>query len=77
MFKSKNVYTWAKYGFAIIIQKDSLQSKNTNTAVKKKSRGGGQQSVKKVIQTVFWDMKGPVIIDFLEKGATVNRAFYF
>ena len=33
------------------------------------------QSVK-VILTVFWDMKGPMTIDFIEKGATVNNASY-
>ena len=26
--------------------------------------------------TVFWDMKRPITIDFLEKGATVNSASY-
>ena len=31
------------------------------------------RSVKKVILIVFWDMKGPIIIDFLENGATVLR----
>ena len=35
-----------------------------------------QQSVKKVMLTVFLDMKGPIPIDFLEKGATVNNASY-
>ena len=25
---------------------------------------------------VFWDMKGPISIDFLEKGAAVNSAMY-
>ena len=31
-----------------------------------------QPSVKKVMMTVFWDMKWPITIDFLEKDATVN-----
>ena len=31
-----------------------------------------QWSVKKVLLTVFWNMKGPVTIDFLEKGTTIN-----
>ena len=31
-----------------------------------------QLSVKKVMLTVFRDMKGPITIDFLEKGATLN-----
>ena len=36
-----------------------------------------QWSVKKLMLTVFWDIKGPFItIDFLEKGATVNSASY-
>ena len=34
-----------------------------------------QQSVKMLI--VFWDIKGPITIDFLEKGTTVNNAFSF
>ena len=34
-----------------------------------------QWSVKKMMLTVFWDMKGPIISDFLEKGTTVNSAF--
>ena len=34
----------------------------------------GAVSVKKVILTVFGDMKRPIIMDFLEKGATVNNA---
>ena len=36
-----------------------------------------QQSLKKVILTFFWNMKGLVTIDFLEKGPTVNSASYF
>ena len=31
-----------------------------------------QRSVKKVIQPVFWNMKGPNTIDFLEKDATLH-----
>ena len=33
-------------------------------------------SVKEVMLTVFWDMKEPVTIDFLEKGAPVNNISY-
>ena len=34
-----------------------------------------QQSVK-VMLTAFWDMKRPIIIDFLEKDASLNSASY-
>ena len=34
-----------------------------------------EQSVKKVMLTVFYNMKGPSIIDFLEKDATQDCAF--
>ena len=33
-------------------------------------------SVKKVMLTEFWDMKGPITIDLLEKGAGVNNSSY-
>ena len=31
---------------------------------------------KKVNLTVLWEMEGPITIDFLEKGATINSASY-
>ena len=36
-----------------------------------------QLSVKKLMPTVFCDMKGPIIIDFHEKITTVNRVYYY
>ena len=33
-----------------------------------------QESLKEAKLSVFWDMKGPITIDFLVKRATVNRA---
>ena len=42
--------------------------------VKKKFR---VQQVKKVMLTVCCDMKGPIIINLLEKGATVNIGSYY
>ena len=35
-----------------------------------------QQLVKKVLQTVFWNMKRSITINFLEKGATVHSTSY-
>ena len=35
-----------------------------------------QQSVKKGLLIVFWDIKRSIIIDFIEIGATVNNASY-
>ena len=37
-----------------------------------KVQEGVEWSVKKVMLTVFQDMKGPITIDFLEKVAAVN-----
>ena len=57
-----------------LIKKKSIEWKCTDSQVKKKFRE--QYSVKKVMLTVFWDMKGLITIDFLEKVATVNNASY-
>ena len=35
-----------------------------------------QLLVKEVMLTVFWNMKGPITIDFLEKDVKVNGASY-
>ena len=48
--------------------------KHTYSPVKK--RFWVQPAVKKKMLTVFWDMKGVITIDFQEKGASVNSAFY-
>ena len=54
--------------------KDIPWRENTDPKVKKKSQV--QQSIKKVLLIVFQCMKGPISIDFLENGASVNSAFY-
>ena len=30
-----------------------------------------------IMLIVFWNMKGPIIIDFLEKASIVNRVYYY
>ena len=51
-----------------------MEWKYTDSPVRKKFQA--QWLVKKVMLTVFWNMKGPIHIDSLEKDATVNSAFY-
>ena len=48
-----------------------MEWKHIYSSVKKKLQA--QQSVKKVMLIVSWDMKGFITIDFLEKYATVKR----
>ena len=62
-----NVYKQNKHVFEL--KRWSMKWKHTNSPVKKKSQA--QWSEKKIILTVFWDMKGPITIDFFEKGTTV------
>ena len=56
------------------VKKTVHKVENIDSPVKKKFPA--QRPVKKVILTVFWDMKGPITIDFLEKDATVNIVSY-
>lgn len=35
-----------------------------------------QRSAKKVMASVFWDAKGILLIDYLEKGKTINSEYY-
>ena len=66
----KNVYKWTKNGFAIA----NLVVKTAQ--IVKTHLLSDKEKVKKVMLTVFWDIKGPVMIDFLEKGAIVNGDSY-
>ena len=47
-----------------------MEWKDIDYPLKKKFRA--QKPIKKVLLSVFFDMKRPNVIDFLEKGAIVN-----
>ena len=56
-------------------QKDNPWSGNSLTLqLRKSSRHSGQ--LKKIMLTIFWDMKGPITTDIYEKGVTVNSVSY-
>ncbi|XP_025162257.1 histone-lysine N-methyltransferase SETMAR-like [Harpegnathos saltator] len=42
----------------------------------KPKRGKKQQSTGKVMASVFWDARGIIFIDYLEKGQTINSEYY-
>ena len=74
----KNVYMWAKHKFVM----RSLSGKDIpwigkSLTFQQIKKFHVQWSIKKVLLTIFWDMKGPVTIDFLEKGVTVKNASYW
>ena len=54
------------------VERQFMEWKHTGTLVK----FWVQWSVKKVMLTVFWDMKRLIPIDFLEKGETVISVSY-
>ena len=62
----KNICNSVKHELATtsLNQKVSPYSENTLTPTKEKFPG---VSVKKVMLTVFWDMKSPISFDFFEK----------
>ena len=70
--KKENIYKTAKRGLATTSISQKVSPCSGNTSGNEKI----EWSVKKVIQTVFWDMEGSMKINFLEKGATVNSGFY-
>ena len=51
-----------------------MEWKHTDSVVKKMF--WAHQSLKKVMLTVFWDMKGLITIDFPQKGAALDRVSY-
>ena len=69
-----NGLTWVCHFKPESKKRKSIEWKHIGSSEKNKS--WVPLSAKKVMLTIFWDMKGPIIIDFFEKGATVNSAFY-
>ena len=55
-------------------KRQSLEWKHPSSPVKKKFKS--QLSAGKVMLTIFWDSKRPILEDFLEKGSTINSASY-
>ena len=76
-FSQRNLHKWVKHRFAttILIQKDSPWSGKTLTLQQKKKLWV-QQSVKKVMLTIIWDIKRPITFDLLEKIRTANSASF-
>ena len=71
-FVKKNPYKWAKLWLKPGLKRQLMEWKHIDFPVNKKFQA--QHSVKKMMLTVFWDIKGPITIIFLKKGATINRA---
>ena len=57
----------------LVSKRQSMEWKHTDSQVKKFR---ALWSVKKIMLTAFWDMKGLITNDFLEKGETVNNVSY-
>ena len=57
-----------------VSKRQTMKWKQTDSLVKKKFQAQG--SVKKIMLIVFWDMKGSISIELLEKDATINIASY-
>ncbi len=55
-------------------KRQSMELKYADSLAKEKFQA--QRSRKKTMLTDFWDMKGPMTIDFLEKVAAVKSASY-
>ena len=56
------------------LKMQSTEWKHTVSQEKKKFLV--QWLIKKVMLKVLWNIKGPIPIDFLEEGATINRVSY-
>ena len=66
-FSQRNLYKLACHN-NLKLKRQSIVWKHNNSPVKKKFQV--QQSVKKVMLSVFWNRKEPIPIDFFENGET-------
>ena len=66
-----------RHGFTTLTQSKKLQSKQwkhpSSSPPKKFKR---VHSAGKVMASIFWDNQGVLIIDYLEQGCTIKRAYY-
>ena len=55
-------------------KRQSMQWRHSSSPKAKKFKQAS--SVRKIMATVFWDRKGILLIDFLERGLTINADAY-
>lgn len=55
-------------------QKNNLRSGDSGSPCPKKFRT--QKSASKMRASVFWDKDGTLLVDYLEKGATITATYY-
>lgn len=65
--------TWISYTNVESKQK-SMQWRHSSSPKAKKFKQA--PSVRKMMATVFWDQKGVLLVEFLERGATINADMY-
>src|SRR5579862_8085227 len=65
--------TWVHY-LTPETKRDSMAWKHSNSPPPKKFKI--VPSAKKLMATVFWDHRGPLLIEYMEKGKTVNAEQY-
>ena len=75
--EKKEVNQWAKHGFATraCIELKQFKERRRQRLSGKKKTFHVLWSVKKVMLTVFCDMKRPITIDYLEKGPKSKQCF--
>ena len=62
------------YHFESESKRQSMQWKDPSSLASKKFKT--QASTRKVMLTIYWDVNGPILVHFYEKGQTVTSARY-
>jgi len=65
-----------KVGFTILTLKRSGRVWNGIIWIHQQKKPKTLPSAKKIMDTVFWDAEGCILIEFLEPGKTINTAHY-
>jgi hypothetical protein len=68
--------TWLLHCTPEFNRHDSHQSRLTERDEPNPKRRKTQRSAGKVMASVFWDARGIIFIDYLEKSQTINSEYY-
>ena len=74
MEKNVLVKKWLQIHSKSESKRQSMKWKHTDSPAKKKFQA--QQSVEKLMLTIFWNMKRPITTELLEKIPTISSASY-
>ena len=70
------MWLWMRHGFTTMALKPKFKVCSGNIGVRDPKKFKVLPSAGKVLLSVFWDAQGVIMVDYLQRGATITGLYY-